>query len=68
MWNQVQKILNDRSMSIYRLARKSNIHENTLYSYSRGEAQPSFENACKIADALGVPLDSLRKRNGGSNG
>lgn len=60
MWDQVQKILDERSISIYRLARLSKINENTLYSYSRGNAEPSFKNVCKIADALNVSLDSLK--------
>ena len=61
MWKNVQRIMNDRNMTVYRLARETKINENTLYSYSRGVSEPSFKNMCKVADALNVSLDKFRE-------
>ncbi|WP_137598213.1 helix-turn-helix domain-containing protein [Paucilactobacillus kaifaensis] len=60
MWNKVIQILKEKDMSIYKLARLTGIQKNTLYSYTAG-AEPSFKNACKIADALNISLDKLRE-------
>lgn len=61
LWENVQNILDDKSMTIYRLSRETGINENTLYSYSRGISEPSFKNMVKIADALDVSLDTFRE-------
>lgn len=65
MWNKVEKILKQKHLSIYRLSKMTGIHETTLRNYRKnyshpGGVSPSFKNACKIADALGVSLDALR--------
>lgn len=73
MWNQVEKIIKEKHISIYRLSKLTGIHENTLRNYKKGyrrsgASEPSFTNACKIADALGVSLDDLRgDKNGDQN-
>lgn len=61
LWENVQNILDNKSMTIYRLSRETGINENTLYSYSRGISEPSFKNMVKIADALDVSLDIFRE-------
>lgn len=61
LWENVQNILDDKSMTIYRLSHETGINENTLYSYSRGISEPSFKNMAKIADALDVSLDIFRE-------
>lgn len=38
------------------------IPDNTLRNYRSKKSDPSFTNACKIADALNVKLDDLRER------
>ena len=60
LWKNVQKVLDEKSMSIYRLSKLTGILDNSLYSYSRGVSEPSFDNMCKIADALNVSLDVFR--------
>ena len=60
LWKNVQKVLDEKSMSIYRLSKLTGILDNTLYSYSRGVSEPSFDNMFKIADALNVSLDVFR--------
>lgn len=65
MWNKIEKILKEKHMSIYRLAKESGVNENTLRNYKKNYSNPdgvdpSFKNVCKIADALNVSLDDLR--------
>lgn len=62
MWNEIEKILKKKKMSIYKLAKLTDIPDTSLHNYKNG-SQLSFVNACKIADALGVSLDDLRGGN-----
>ena len=67
MWNEIEKILKEKHMSIYRLAKESGVNENTLRNYKKNYStpdgvDPSFKNICKIADALNVSLDDLRDK------
>lgn len=59
MWKQTTKILKSRGLTVYWLSQKTGIPQTTLGNYRNG-SMPSFGNACKIADALGVSLDDLR--------
>lgn len=61
MWNEIQKVLDEKNMSTYKLAKITGIRDSTLHNYKRG-SEPSFKNMCKIADALDVSLDYFRKR------
>lgn len=60
MWNEIQKELDKKNISIYKLAKITGIRDSTLHNYKRG-SEPSFKNMCKIADALDVSLDYFRK-------
>lgn len=60
MWNEIQKALNEKNLSIYKLAKITGIRDSTLHNYKRG-SEPSFKNMCRIADALDVSLDYFRK-------
>lgn len=60
MWNKIQKELDKKNISIYKLAKITGIRDSTLHNYKRG-SEPSFKNMCKIADALDVSLDYFRK-------
>ena len=63
MWNKVEKILKERNISIYRLAKMTNIPDTTLRSYRLKGSEPSFTKVCKIDDALNISLEDLRERN-----
>lgn len=60
MWNEIQKELDKKNISIYKLAKITGIRDSTLHNYKRG-SEPSFKNMCKIAGALDVSLDYFRK-------
>ncbi|MCT3475627.1 XRE family transcriptional regulator [Lactobacillus delbrueckii subsp. lactis] len=66
MWNEIEKILKKKKMSIYKLAKLTGIPDTSLHNYKNG-SQLSFVNVCKIADALGVSLDDLRGGNEDGN-
>ena len=59
-WNKIQKYLNKRGWSLLKLSKISGVPEGTLKEYKFKKTDPSFKNACKVADAVGVSLDELR--------
>lgn len=63
MWKKVQKILNDKDMTINQLSKLIGYKSNSiLYSFKHGKIKkPSFELMEKIADALDVSLDEFRE-------
>ena len=61
MWELIQSLLEERELTQSDLARRMNVHADTLSAIKRGRnKQPSFLLTCKIADALGVTTDQLR--------
>lgn len=62
MWNKVEKLLKEKQINQAELSRRMNLHTSTITDLKKGRIKkPSFELACKIADALDVSLDDLRK-------
>lgn len=59
-WDKIQKYLNKRGWSLLKLSKISGVPEGTIKEYKFKKTDPSFKNACKVADALGVSLDELR--------
>lgn len=59
-WEIVQKELNKRKWSLRRLADETGIPDNTLRTYKFRHIEPGFFKVIKIADTLGISLDSLR--------
>ena len=47
--------------SIYKLGKLTGLPWSTIANYKNG-SEMSFKNACKIADALNISLDELRKK------
>ena len=41
MWNVVEKILKERSLTIYRLSKMTGISDNTLRNYRTKQSDPS---------------------------
>lgn len=62
MWKKVEKILKEKGISVYKLSKMTGIPDNTLRNYRSKKSDPSFTNACKIADALDISLDELRDK------
>jgi len=47
-------------LSSYDLARKAQMRFRQITALESGMTEPSFEVACRLADALGVGLDAFR--------
>ena len=61
LWNKIQKQLDKKGWTRYRLAKEAKISEMTLVKLRNGKAQNiHFSTMCKIADALDVSLDEFR--------
>lgn len=62
MWTQIEKLLKEKKINQEQLAKRMNITSGTITDLKKGRIKkPSFELACKIADALEISLDELRK-------
>ena len=62
MWNNIERILKIKKMNQEQLAKKMGVSSGTITDLKKGRIKkPSFELACKIADALEISLDELRK-------
>lgn len=57
MWNL---FFEKHHINIYELSKKTGLAWSTINNYKNG-SEISFKNACKIADALNISLDQLRK-------
>lgn len=61
MWEKVEKILGDKKINQESLAKKAGIRSGVISDLKMGRIKkPSFELACKLADALEVSVDNLR--------
>lgn len=61
VWELIAKILIAKNITQYELAKRMNVSTGTITELKMGRIKkPSFQLACKIADALGVSLDELR--------
>lgn len=64
VWKLVEKILIEKNITQYELAKRMNVSTGTITELKMGRIKkPSFELACKIADALDVSLNELRDEN-----
>lgn len=64
IWNKIQKLLDKRNMTIWKLGKTMNVSDSVLRNLRDGKIKkPSFELMCKIADALNVSLDYFRNNN-----
>lgn len=62
IWNKIQRLLDKRNMTVWRLGKTMDVSDSVLRNLRDGKIKkPSFELVCKIADALDVSLDYFRK-------
>lgn len=61
--NRINERLKEKKMTEYRLAKIISISTGHMTRLMTGNIKdPRFELVCKIADALEIPIDELRKR------
>lgn len=58
-WQHIEKLREQRHMSLYELAKKAGIPKNTLGNYRYKGSEISLINAKKIANALHVSMNEL---------
>lgn len=62
MWKNVYKKMVEKGMNQSELARKAGVNNTVISALkNRKIKKPSFELACKLADALEISLDELRE-------
>lgn len=60
---RINERLKEKEMTEYRLAKKINVSTGHMTKLMTGDIKdPRFELVCKIADALEIPIDELRKK------
>lgn len=68
MWNIIEKLMKDKNLTQYKLSKLMNVHQSVISGLKLGKIKkPSFELACKLADALEVSLDDLRSDKNGAD-
>ena len=50
---------NKKNYSLYKLAQKLNIPQQTVYSWAKGRTQPSYYNMDRLCDVLECTIDEL---------
>jgi predicted transcriptional regulator len=49
---ELQELIDKKSISVAKLARLSDIHQDTIYKFLRGESQMTADNLDKLFDLL----------------
>lgn len=57
--NNIQRLIEERGWTIYRLAKESGVTVSALYNIGKKRQGPYVETLVKLADALNVSLDEL---------
>jgi len=57
----VKDYLITNGISSYKLSKKSTVSEATISQFINGKRGITLDTACKLADALEIPLDEFRK-------
>lgn len=61
LWNSLKQELDERGMTIYRLAELTGIPRTQIYALKKGRQKTfSWDYMIRIADALDVSLDVFR--------
>lgn len=59
---ELKKYLDQHNLTNYEVCKKAKIAQSTLSQFLTGKRKSiNFETACKLADALKISLDKLRK-------
>lgn len=59
----LQRIRKEKGLSRYALAKKCGLKDSTIQNIENSDdPNPTFKTMCKIADALEITLDELRRK------
>lgn len=59
MYQKFQKLIDEKGLTIYRVAKDLEISTGTLYDWKAGRTTPKLGKLRKIATYLGVSLEEL---------
>lgn len=57
--NNIERLLETKGWTIYRLSKESGVSLTVLYSLEKKQMGPTADTLVKLADALGVTVDEL---------
>lgn len=59
----LKRIRKEKGLSRYQLAKMAGLRDSTLQNIeNREDPNPTFKTMCKLADALEISLDDLRRK------
>lgn len=61
MYEKFEKLLDDRKVTAYEVAKHSGVSTTTLSAWKKGEYTPKIDKLCKIADYFNVPVTYFLK-------
>lgn len=59
MYKKLEKVLNERGITMYKLAKETGISTATLSHWKQGKYEPKYDKKRAIADYLGIPVEEL---------
>ena len=60
----LRQLREEKGLSRYELAKRCGLRDSTLQNIENSDdPNPTFKTICKIADALEISLDDLRRKN-----
>ncbi|NBH62744.1 XRE family transcriptional regulator [Anaerotruncus sp. 80] len=57
MFKKLEKLLEERQTTIYRVAKETGIPDSTLYEWKSGKYVPKIDKIKILADYFGVPIE-----------
>lgn len=56
MYEKFEKLLEERGVTAYEVAKQTNISQSTLTAWKKGEYTPKIDKLCKIANYFEIPV------------
>jgi len=61
LYQNFRRLIENRNITPYRLAKDTGIAQSTLSDWKKGKSVPKLDKLIKIANYLNVPLEELLK-------
>ena len=56
MYEKFEKLLEERGVTAYEVAKQTNISQSTLTAWKKGKYTPKIDKLCKIANYFEIPV------------
>ena len=57
MYANIQKLLDERNLTLYQLSKDTGIPKSCIYDWRSGRSKPKLDKLQILADYFGVPLE-----------